>query len=827
MPTPKGPHFLHIIAAIILFFACSDGVDRVRDNSDGDEETADGDAESDEEASGLLHQFQDWNCPEKWRQTPAFINENGEENPPEGIAQFSICEPPVSWVGPSGPADLKSWECPEHWLAVQHEELSDETGSRFHWCEPPPLPEDCPLGEFATPGDTACRPIGDPCPTDDWPEGLPNEVEIRYVKAGATGGEGTRSHPHGTINEALENPQDGMVLAVAKGRYIEAVTLNGPYTIWGACTKEVVIEAPSSSQIDPTLSLGGRGGSVVRNLTLTGDRIAVRAGASQNESTLQYVEIFEAQGKGIRGVNANLQLEDVTIIWTRPWSDGSGGRGIDAYDASSIRATGLVIADNREAGVFAWGSNTSIRFSESAVLNTWSQQTDSRLGRGISIDDAAEFTADRLLVSGNRDVAVYASTGAVLDLTNVVIRDTQYDENDKTWGRGLMLNEGAQVTAENLLLSNNRNSGLFATDADTKVTLLDAVIRDTQSDASDDTGGTGIFILEGCEFSASRVLADRNGYIGIMVSKAGAEIHLTDGVVRDTESQKSDDKGGLGIAVLDGARLTGTRLTLDGNRYIGVMASDPGTVIDVSDTLIRGTLGHDKDKKGGIGLVTVLGADFVGKRLIFDENRYMGVLASDSGTTLNLSDAVIRNTDSRENDGEFGRGIGLQTEAGMYGERLLVAGNKGAGVVAFSGSSIEISDAVFRHTELEACEKLPVTDPDRCVPVGINPVSNELGAYCGGSISLQRFLVTGESTLGVQIAIGASRDSNDQLQACSEGGSMHFVDGMVSGFEIGVNIQVPGYDNRTLQNNVLYYNRRNLESEELPVPDPNEALEGI
>ena len=90
-------------------------------------------------------QLTDWDCPEGWRSVPGFVDEHGNENPPDGMAQFHICEPPDSWDGPSGPVRLKNWACPEDWQVVEHKEVLAEDGTPFSWCEPPES-WDGPLG---------------------------------------------------------------------------------------------------------------------------------------------------------------------------------------------------------------------------------------------------------------------------------------------------------------------------------------------------------------------------------------------------------------------------------------------------------------------------------------------------------------------------------------------------------------------------------------------------------------------------------------------------------------------------------------------------------
>ena len=53
---------------------------------------------------------------------------------------------------------------------------------------------------------------------------------------------------------------------------------------------------------------------------------------------------------------------------------------------------------------------------------------------------------------------------------------------------------------------------------------------------------------------------------------------------------------------------------------------------------------------------------------------------------------------------------------------------------------------------------------------------------------------------------------------------MYLQDGFVMGHEIGVNIQTENYDTGTLQNSVIFNNRRTLAADDLPIPDPAEEI---
>ena len=91
------------------------------------------------ESSYTMPVLQDWTCPDGWGTAPIFVDEDGNENVPEGMVQSNRCTPPESWNNPSGPAELESWTCPDGWVSVEHATLNDSTGNSFSYCEPPKI----------------------------------------------------------------------------------------------------------------------------------------------------------------------------------------------------------------------------------------------------------------------------------------------------------------------------------------------------------------------------------------------------------------------------------------------------------------------------------------------------------------------------------------------------------------------------------------------------------------------------------------------------------------------------------------------------------------
>lgn len=94
----------------------------------------------------------------------------------------------------------------------------------------------------------------------------------------------------------------------------------------------------------------------------------------------------------------------------------------------------------------------------------------------------------------------------------------------------------------------------------------------------------------------------------------------------------------------------------------------------------------------------------------------------------------------------------------------------------------------------------------RAPPPTAPPAGIALGTYLSGSASLERFRITQNAFIGVQIALD---------------GELSLSDGEVAGNPIGANLQVPGYDIGRLSDRVLYRdNGTNLDAADLYIPNP-------
>jgi hypothetical protein len=330
------------------------------------------------------------------------------------------------------------------------------------------------------------------------------------------------------------------------------------------------------------------------------------------------------------------------------------------------------------------------------------------------------------------------------------------------------------------------------------------VVRDTRSRESDLELGRGLTAMNGAQVELQRAVFSRNRDIAIRVGHPDTVVRLTDAVVQDTESRESDRHFGRGLNVQDGAAVEVRRGVFERNRSEAVAAFHADTSVTLEDVVVRDTQSRESDRQWGRGLNVQEGAAVEVHRGLFERNRDVAVVATQAGTSVTLEDVVVRDTQSRESDRQGGRGLSVQQRAVAQVRRGVFERNLDGTVVAFdAGTSVTLEDVAVRDTLSRESDGLFGTG---------------VGTYGGGHAELRSFLVTGNALCGIQLAHGIDPDT-DRLS--EHGGTMDLYNGGVSHNVVcGANMQTRGFDLRRLQNNVLWYdNGMDLDMRELPVPD--------
>jgi hypothetical protein len=281
------------------------------------------------------------------------------------------------------------------------------------------------------------------------------------------------------------------------------------------------------------------------------------------------------------------------------------------------------------------------------------------------------------VLTNNREIALLV-LGGKATVEGSVIQNTQPRASDQGAGRGMAAQRlaGANQVPELIVtastLSKNRAAGVLTFGV--KTTITQSVIRDTQAQASDMTGGQGVAMLLDSanttgDLTIDSSLISGNAAFGLFAQ--GVKAQITKSTIENTLPRQSDQGFGWGVlAQIDTTSQTASDVTLtqtlvSSNVGAGLVAS--GSKVSATGTVIRDTQAQASDSTRGWGVIsnvdstTHKASDITLTRSVLSGNRDIGMLVSDS--TATLDGTVILDTQPRASDSTGGRAIYLQTAA--------------------------------------------------------------------------------------------------------------------------------------------------------------------
>lgn len=564
----------------------------------------------------------------------------------------------IPWLDEGGPpvAEVNWTPCPEGWREVPGTDGAPTT------CDPLPASgaADCPVGEAHFVGEAGCVPVGDACPTGPFADTLPTEGTVVFVQVGATGGDGTRERPYGSLDDfALGGLPTDAVVALSRGTHVARVRLSRGLTLFGACAAETRLTTPDDDDVPLVTFLESSGG--LRNMTLlaTGSA-AVLVDGEGARARLEGVSIDHAVGIGVRIRNDGDVDAEGLVVQNTQTQAGLESRGISIASSGSLEATRLALVDNRTVGLYVTQSSAA-SVSDAIIRRTLPRESNQTSGRGINCEGSLELT--RVLVEENHQVGIVLFTSSgVATLTDVVVRRTLGQQSDGSWGMGLTLIEGANVTAERLLLADNRGIGANLIGAGSSATLTDVVITGTLGEANDDTFGRAVDASGGARVELVRAFVADNRDVALFATGEGTALTATDLILRRTEPRGSDDQFGRALAAQRGASLMVERASLEDQYDIGILLHEDasGTLTDVA---VRRTRAQRSDGRFGRALSVQEGSTCTLTRALFEDQQSLGMgFLRSTGT---LSDVVVRDTKVQTcspdpcEDGPAGHGLGI------------------------------------------------------------------------------------------------------------------------------------------------------------------------
>lgn len=314
-------------------------------------------------------------------------------------------------------------------------------------------------------------------------------------------------------------------------------------------------------------------------------------------------------------------------------------------------------------------------------------------GVGVQVQDGAALTATGCVFQGSAEAGLLVTgSGATADLVDTDLLDTDPALNGQ-YGHGLAVQQGAAVTTDGCRIQGNSGAGVFTRGAGSTVDLTATEILDTRP-GPNGSGGFGVQAHDGAALTATACRIQGNGETGVFAR--GASVHLIDSQVLETQS-RADGTFGYGIQVDAATELFVDRCVVEGNFVVGILAGDAGTVVDLVDTQVLST--QPSPGGGGGGVHVQDGADLTATRCTIQGNTETGVVASGGGATVALMDTVVLDTQRGTNTG-FAIGIVVQRDGELNASACTVAGTEGPGLYVLYGGAaeldgVEVSDNTF------------------------------------------------------------------------------------------------------------------------------------
>jgi hypothetical protein len=200
---------------------------------------------------------------------------------------------------------------------------------------------------------------------------------------------------------------------------------------------------------------------------------------------------------------------------------------------------------------------------------------------GAAVDTMGALTLKHCVLDGNREIgATVDGAGSSLTLEGSLIRGTT--SANAAYGRGVQVQNNATATVSGSALLANQSFGAYVLGPSSTLTLTDSIVAQTVADV---TGAFGVgatadhgqLNLERCAVFSNRV--DN-------VVFAGGTGSVKDSVIRD-----GVPVGPLGNGLLaqEGAVVTVDGTTLSGNTEAGLAATDLGTQLTVTHSVVKHT----------------------------------------------------------------------------------------------------------------------------------------------------------------------------------------------------------------------------------------------
>ncbi len=616
---------------------------------------------------------------------------------------------------------------------------------------------DCEGPTMQLPSSSECQLIGPACPSGPFPDDAPPTAI--YVLAGATGGDGTRAAPFGTIGQGVAAATAGGIVVIGKGEYAENVVIDESLTLRGTCVAETRLlglgEDEETIDIEPP------------------------EGAEPIEVELRAMYVTAPLKDAVSAYRAALTIEDTFI---EPYST--------AVSAGELHMRRVLVRGDQFTPGIACQQRCDL---EDIVLDGLGSIGILGFDEEIHIENAAFIAHD-----GRRHIGVSVSSIGRVEMTGIAA-----DRSGVSFASG-----DAQVQLTMASVENNGSISDFSSRSmgqlsqvwarggiAPRITVGDeAIVRVSRAvfeggalDGAND-GSTAIHVGGGT-LSLERVVIEDHYDLGMLV--LGGAIRGNDIVVRDVRAGP-DLATGFGAFAADGT-IDLTRARFERCSGAAVFGYSLGTLIALTDTIVRD--GGD-DLGQGFAIGAFGGAVVELERVLVERAPVVSVVATGARTRITGTDLDVRDTHPVPADDAYGRAIDVEGAAEVDLERVSLSRSHDLAVAAVDRAHVRLRETRI----LEALSRRCSTSDCAMSANGI-----AVGSY-GSTVELDGFEVRRAALCGVHFV----EESMVELRR-----------GLIAENAIGVCVDRDDYDLATLEDEVRYdQNGQNLDARRLTVPQP-------
>jgi len=371
----------------------------------------------------------------------------------------------------------------------------------------------------------------------EWPETSSAEAPVVFVRPGATGGDGSKTSPYGTLGAALAATPAARTVVLARGAHVvsSVVKLTGTVTIVGAGanpdgTKGTTLAATTSafSIEGSTAKVTISGLSISYPATCAPATVGFDASAG-SELTLKNVLVSGA-GDALRATGSKVTATGFSALkgCSRGIAVLAGSDAkLDSFLVRDGKQIGVVVDDghvdastgwimlNGAAGVSFRGAKSGVASKLSAVAIQCNELT------GLTVDGAT-VEATTLTISDARKVAGAGGDG-------VVVRGGGSLKLDASIASDAERGFGTQILI-------NARAGLVVSGKGSAVTINGAIVASN--------GGPGAFVQDGATASIGYGRWRRNVGVGIAATSGGSIVAIQCNELEGTRAGAVDTSAG-------------------------------------------------------------------------------------------------------------------------------------------------------------------------------------------------------------------------------------------------------------------------------------------